>query len=182
MGAPCQSNVDCIGSDCETSNITPTTDSNCPGNNYTLSYYDKVGVYECRMATNQPCNNGAFTTKIKTTLHNGCQVEVQLCDPCHTCNNQKGWQDLGNGYMQRVKSCSHNNFLPTVCNSEIEYQCAPGYYGTTYNGTSGCTKCPNSCTSPAGSTAASQCYIDASTQICDDTGCSVCTSNWECVK
>ena len=192
MGAnsetPCQSNSDCIGSNCMVSSVTPEIDENCPDGYYKAYWYDNIAVYQCRMASNIKCKNGAYTTKIsQVPIGSNCTVEVQICDPCYACQKQKDWQDLGNGYMRRAKSCSNNRYMPALCIEEYTYQCAAGYYGNPTSATSGCTKCPSSATgvaglSPAGATSESQCYINAEEKICDDSGCFKCSANYEYVK
>ncbi|MDR0726706.1 MAG: hypothetical protein LBF37_01445 [Rickettsiales bacterium] len=52
------------------------------------------------------------------------------------------------------------------------YRCAAGYYGSSTNGSSGCTLCPSGGTSAAGSIVITQCYAFPSSDT-DTTG------NWE---
>ena len=60
------------------------------------------------------------------------------------------------------------------CDKTYSYRCASGYYGSSLDGVSGCTRCPSSGgiygSSAAGSTEITACYIPANTQLSDTTG------------
>lgn len=94
------------------------------------------------------------------------------CIACKTCSNctSTSWAALRTGYQSRtVKTCSCRG----TCSSYTEYRCAAGYYGTSTNGTSGCTQCPEWTnvyttsarstkvrgTSNAGATAMTECFV-----------------------
>lgn len=74
------------------------------------------------------------------------------------CDINSGWKDTHAGYQAYIKySCDSND----KCVSAItKYRCATNYYGTTTNGTSGCTACPSGKFCPAGSTSASACQVN----------------------
>lgn len=106
-----------------------------------------------------------------------------------TCTSDN-WSSLRTGYESRIyRSCSATGTSGT-CNSSIQYRCAAGYYGSSSNGTSGCTQCPtwsgvytNSGkttlargTSSAGATAITGCYVAPGTYY-DATGTFKTTSN-----
>lgn len=95
------------------------------------------------------------------------------CAKCKSCSGASTgtWTAHITGYEKRtVKKCSCNGTLTTG----TEYRCAAGYYGTTSNGTSGCTRCPASGgiygTSAAGSTAITACYLPSGTAFSDAAG------------
>lgn len=100
------------------------------------------------------------------------------------------WTALRTGYETRTnRTCSATGASGT-CNSATQYRCAAGYYGSSTNGTSGCTQCPqwtgvytNSGkttlargTSSAGTTAITGCYVAPGTYY-DATGTFKITSN-----
>lgn len=87
------------------------------------------------------------------------------------------WTAKGTGYETRInRTCSATGASGT-CNSITEYRCAAGYYGSSTNGTSGCTQCPQWTgvytnpdkttlargTSSAGTTAITGCYVTPGT-------------------
>lgn len=100
------------------------------------------------------------------------------CSGCKVCNETtETWKSVGSGYQQLYKNVFTNGSTATcVATAQNKWRCAPGYYGTTTNGTSGCTVCPTLAssgltavcsagdeycphvTSPAGSTKISDCY------------------------
>jgi len=83
-----------------------------------------------------------------------CKSQVQ-CNSSN-CNINSGWYDYAVGYqVYRQYSCNSG-----ACSSvATKYRCATNYYGTTSNGTSGCTACPSGKFCPAGSTSASACQV-----------------------
>ncbi|MCM1225490.1 MAG: hypothetical protein NC548_64700 [Lachnospiraceae bacterium] len=103
--------------------------------------------------------------------------------PYHTCvkdtscPDNTDWAALRTGYQKRTIYTGSN------CTATIQYRCAAGYYGTSSNGTSGCTRCPAWSgayktsalntrplgTSAAGATAITGCYVSAGTYY-DATG------------
>lgn len=90
-----------------------------------------------------PCKYSVDTFSSASDVY----VCVKMCTATYG-----NWEDLGTGYERRSVT------RPTGCNnaSSYQYRCAAGYYGSSSNGTSGCTKCPSVCdnvqtTSTAGS-------------------------------
>lgn len=63
-----------------------------------------------------------------------------------------------------------------TCVENTAYRCAIGYWGSSTNGTSGCTRCPRDeggnygTTAAAGSTVVTACYIDSGKTFTDATG------------
>lgn len=89
------------------------------------------------------------------------------------------WVKLREGYDTRTyRSCSTTGAGGT-CNASTQYRCAKGYYGTTSNGTSGCTQCPPvddklstkqyGTTSTGGKFVKTDCYVEPGTYY-DTTG------------
>ena len=91
------------------------------------------------------------------------------------------WTAYGTGYQKRITRTCNGLY---ACNQTTQYQCAAGYYGSSTNGTSGCTACPCSGTSSAGSTSVSSCTPNCATNYsCSPmpiTASSTCVVNCTC--
>lgn len=117
-------------------------------------------------------------------------VTLYMCEegcntPCTNCNSTD-WASSGTGYEKMIaRTCNCG-----VCESDVQYRCAAGYYGSSKNGTSGCTRCPTLSgayitsslsshvvgTSAAGSERITNCYIKSGTYY-DSTGTFKMTAN-----
>lgn len=100
------------------------------------------------------------------------------------------WTALRTGYETRTNRTCSTTGTSGTCNSTPQYRCAAGFWGSSTNGTSGCSQCPpwtgvytNSAkttevrgTSPAGTTAITGCYVAPGTYY-DATGTFKTTSN-----
>ena len=108
----------------------------------------------------QSCNGKCYCVP----LSSGCP------GTCPSNCSSTTWGERSTGYEVR-------------CNERYlcEYRCADGYYGSSSNGISGCTKCPvaiGGSTSVAGSnTSITDCYIPSGTSFSDSTGSGTYTSN-----
>jgi len=132
------------------------------------------------------CPDGSCTTTSDCTqkgfiCYNGCCVNNNLMEDCTPQNCQpSSWASSSTGYETRTyREC---NLTLTACLKSTEYRCAVGYYGSSSNGTSGCTRCPSSggiygTTASAGSTSITSCYIPSGTSFSDSTGSGRYTSN-----
>lgn len=57
---------------------------------------------------------------------------------CTGCTSDTSWSSAGTGYMKKVtRTCNCG-----TCSATTAYQCASGYWGSSTNGTSGCSQCP----------------------------------------
>lgn len=57
---------------------------------------------------------------------------------CTGCTSDTSWSSAGTGYMKKVtRTCNCG-----TCSATTAYQCASGYWGSSTNGTSGCSPCP----------------------------------------
>lgn len=111
-----------------------------------------------------------------------CTYEIylckEICNGCFSgCISDSDWSSVNPGYEKKVsRTCNCNE-----CDSSTAYRCAAGYYGTTVNGTTGCTQCPSSGgiygTSAPGSTDITSCYIPYGTTDSDANGTFTYTSN-----
>lgn len=95
---------------------------------------------------------------------------VYTCEcTCSNCTATSSWAAYRTGYEKYTgKGCDCSGSTAT-CKTITDYRCAANYYGTTSNGTSGCTPCPSSGKSAAGSKYISGCYIPEGTYS-DTTG------------
>ena len=140
-----------------------------------MRYYDTTGIFSCSR-----CETGYELTQQRATVPN-CSNEIlfNVCrKPCDgTCSDctTSAWTAGNTGYQKRTyASC---NTATCVCTKTAQYRCAAGYYGTSSNGTSGCTRCPSSGSSAAGTTAITSCYLPSGTTGSDSTGSYTYTAN-----
>lgn len=176
-------NPDCAAGTCQDASWNESIGKfiGCDGkNNYTCTCLGAYGgmswtTFDCGCASDNECDGGYC---------NGTS-----CVACQSCSNctSTSWAALRTGYESRIeKSCSCSG----TCSSSTKYRCAAGYYGSSTNGTSGCTQCPtwtgvytNSGrtveargTSTAGTTAITGCYVAPGTYY-DATGQFTLTAN-----
>lgn len=123
-----------------------------------------------RHCTSGLCScNGEFPTCAGRCMEN-------CSGGCSNCTSTQ-WASSGTGYETRTYATCDCK----TCTKSTEYRCAAGYYGSSTNGTSGCTRCPSSGgiygTSAAGSTAITSCYIPSGTSMSDSTGTYTYTDN-----
>lgn len=89
---------------------------------------------------------------------------------CSNCTSDTTWSAAGTGYQKKVtRTCSCSSGSPQ-CTTSTSYRCAAGYYGSSSNGTSGCTKCPDSGNSSEGSTRVTSCCLPSGSAFSDTTG------------
>ena len=138
-------------------------------------YYNTYGIFSCTS-----CDAGYELTQ-QTASVPGCSNEIlfnvcrKSCDgTCSDCTTS-AWTAGNTGYQKRTyASC---NTATCVCTKRTQYRCAAGYYGTSSNGTSGCSRCPSNGSSTAGATAITSCYLPSGTTGSDSTGSYTYTSN-----
>ncbi len=126
-----------------------------------------TSTYSCGCASDSECSSGQY-------CHQGT---CETCGGCNNCSGDTGWVSGNTGYQYRqTKYC-----LCETCHTSTSYRCATGYYGSSSNGTSGCTRCPSedgaTGTSAAGSTARTSCYIPSGTKFSNNTGSGQWTGN-----
>lgn len=125
----------------------------------------------------QQCMDGFYCKRLSGD-RGVCTPYPDCSDGCPDCESTT-WATHQTGYEKRTTATC--NTIMCVCNKKTEYRCAVGYYGTTTNGTSGCTKCPSlngiSGTSNAGTTVITSCNIPAGSVGTDTTGTFTYTAN-----
>ena len=126
-------------------------------------------------------SGGKFSATESVQLSPSCTVQYRTCEEnctgCSNCTSDTSWSAGNTGYEKKVtRTCNCN-----TCNASTQYRCAAGYYGSSTNGTSGCTRCPSSGgtygTSTASSTSITSCYIPSGVSISDSLGAFTFTSN-----
>ncbi len=128
-----------------------------------------------RVTTCRTCRTG-FTLVEKTGYDSktGCSYEYSVCEKsctgCSNCASDTTWSAGDAGYERlATRRCDCN-----TCKTSWEYRCAAGYWGTTTNGTSGCTQCSPAhnmnATSSPGATAITSCYLAAGDNGADSAG------------
>ena len=161
--------------------IEPTDCINCTFDG-TCTRYESTCCDPCKTDPDcKTCFKGCKTYKNGDT---SCCLEcesVELKPACDasTCVSDTSWSSYSTGYQKRTaRAC---NTLKTLCVETTEYRCAAGYYGTSTNGSTGCTKCPSSGNvagqSAAGSIAITSCYIPSGNTFSDSTGSGTYTGN-----
>lgn len=87
------------------------------------------------------------------------------------CKSDTDWKPGNAGYLKKENRNCVGGKCTVVSGS---YMCAAGYYGTSTNGTTGCTRCPSSGgvygLSDVDSADISYCYIPRGTKFSDSTG------------
>ncbi len=142
-----------------------------------ILYYNEYGVTSCT-----ECATG-YTKQLMTISIPDCSNKasysdcVRECAGCTDCISTLVWSAAGKaGYEKRVRaSCDCDTCIRTT-----EYRCAAGYYGSSTNGTTGCTPCDKLGgygTSSAGSLNKTSCYVPANVNITDTAGTFTFTSN-----
>ena len=140
-----------------------------------MRYYNTYGIFSCTS-----CDAGCELTQQAASVP-GCSNEISFnvcrksCDgTCSDCTTS-AWTAGNTGYQKRTyASC---NTATCVCTKRTQYRCAAGYYGTSSNGTSGCSRCPSNGSSTAGATAITSCYLPSGTTGSDSTGSYTYTAN-----
>lgn len=154
--------------------LNPSAARNCA--NVQRTCYCSEAVVSCPF-----CNGGCTKTQSSLTTSGGQTVKYYYCKEncvgCSNCTSDSDWSAHSTGYQKKTtRSCDCN-----TCNATTAYRCASGYYGTSTNGTSGCTRCPSSGgvygTSSAGSTVITACYLPSGTTGSDSTGAFTYTNN-----
>ncbi len=87
-----------------------------------------------------------------TVRYSSCVKEATItpdpgCDgTCDDCENTDWENYYGSGFPKLLgyqrKVMAACNIRTCVCTKTYFYRCADGYYGSTLNGTSGCSQCP----------------------------------------
>lgn len=149
---------------CSTKSCTggSSTTYKLPGcsNTVKVCYEDRdsggaIQAYTCRA-----CSDGYQSTTLTQDIFGTCTYTLtrcqEICNGCTSCVSDSAWTALGAGYESRVvRTCDCN-----TCKASTTYRCAKNYYGKTVNGRTGCTLCPQSGQSVAGTNdTISQCFV-----------------------
>lgn len=133
--------------------------------------------------TCQTCDTGYVAVTEYAYVDDCGQVSYTNCDcKCSGCSSSD-YTDIGNGYERReLKTCSCSSGSAKCVTSGYSYRCAQGYWGSSSNGTSGCTRCDPSggaygTTASAGTTAKTGCYLPSGTSFSETPGSGTYTGN-----
>lgn len=155
-------------------------------------------VYACNTGSSKKCyKNGnkyyiyspcisckSPYTKTQVTFPQcGSSIYFTACKCMCTDCNSESWANYGTGYQRNISRTCDCSSGSARCQTSYSYRCAAGYYGTSSNGTSGCTQCPTASgvytdsarktlargTSTNGATDITDCYITSGTYY-DATG------------
>lgn len=160
-------------------NITPSYTNDCAGGTrYAWGAYVENDsgtiqylVYECI------CPKGYTEVSSNIGVCTNMQHVTSCKCSCSSCTSDSSFSNYSTGYQRKAnRSCDCSSGTAT-CKTTYQYRCAAGYYGSSSNGTSGCTKCTSSGTSDAGDNATqSKCYLTAGTSMSDTTGTYTCSA------
>lgn len=154
----------CVKVDCPSYSVaTEGPNSGCP---VSSTCYQTVGSGTIRkIQTCSFCSSGYTLVSHNVTLE--CtDLTYHTCECTNGCIEQD-WTTITTGY-QRKTTCPK-------CVATYQYRCASGYYGTTSNGTSGCSPCPSISNAGPRSDAGSNdtitsCYLPNGSRPQDGTG------------
>lgn len=159
-------------------NIVPSLTNGCAGGTITARGYFVENAAGTIQYLVYDCNCPSGYTKIYTNIgacDNMQHISSCSCN-CSSCTSDSSYSNYSTGYQrQAVRSCDCSSGTAT-CKTTYQYRCAAGYYGSSTNGTSGCSKCTSSGTSDLGDNATqSKCYLTAGTSMSDGTGTYTCS-------
>ena len=184
----CVNLVDCLLGDCAHLDL-----SNMNNQVTCLNIMQSSGTFEiCRSQASSAAGD-KVSTQILNNLGNKSNVMNNLIGPnlgkdgqyicqrvasanyCCTdcpsgCSGETGWVAASTGYQKNTKkTCGCGS-----CVEKTTYRCGAGYWGSSTNGTVGCTRCPSPGTSSAGTTLQTGCYVSSGS---DGSGAFTHTSN-----
>lgn len=126
----------------------------------------RTTTYTCACSADSDCG-----------YNQGCvNGKCQTCKSCSNCTSTT-WVAGNLGYQYQIsRSCS----CAGICNDLIQYRCAAGYFGSSLNGSSGCTRCPqwdgSNGNSTVGSSVITNCYIPNNQTLKNNRGTYVFTA------
>lgn len=173
----------CTSTTCTSTPVEAIT--TCNSNATSVCYKSSSGIV-IRFQSCTSCPSGTerrqvLISELTSYCDNSFSQVYQCCTPCGTCDSDTGFTATGTaGYeRQATRSCTCTGGC-TV--KSYTYRCAAGYYGSSTNGTSGCTRCPQSSSGTYGASAAgskyiTNCYLPAGTSFSDISGSGTYTEN-----
>ena len=142
-----------------------------------------VGMVRVVGASACPTGYNLQTGPVYSRYCGGMALDMITCGRNNaTCTSDTKWIPGNPGYEKmETRVLQGVNCVVT----STEYRCAAGYYGISYNGTTGCTRCPSSGgvygVSEADSPNITYCYMPKGTVFSDSTGTGEYTNDcaWE---
>lgn len=165
--------------------VLSCTKTTCPSNTMALEILNQQ-TGTCANYGSAEC----YTNGTKTYLYYPCQYcvspytmtdvalqsqcgqtkQFKSCECiCSNCNSES-WANYGTGYQRYISRTCDCGGSSAICQTSYYYSCAAGYWGTSSNGTSGCSPCPPASdiyTNSARTTKAQGTSTDDATDITD---------------
>lgn len=165
-----------IGGTCSSSGLACMTDNDCLPYEQCIGSGGGGGNTTC--TNTSQCYDG-FYCKFTTGSTGICTPYPDCSSGCPNCDTTT-WTAHSDGYQKRTVATCNTTYC--ICSKNTEYRCATGYYGTSTNGISGCTRCPSSggvygITASSGAKSITECYLPAGTTGSDNTGSFTYTGN-----
>lgn len=102
------------------------------------SCYNRVAVTSSNVGTIGGNSGAVFGGACSNPSSMVSGLYTCVAKTCTGCTSDASWSSAGTGYMKKVtRTCDCG-----VCKESTAYQCASGYWGSSTNGTSGCSQCP----------------------------------------
>lgn len=138
-------------------------------------YQDSSG--NCYLIQNCTACKAPYSLTASPICRNTLAPTYQTCGcTCSGCASETLWSDADNaGYERKAsRSCSCAG-TTAQCITSYEYRCAAGYYGSSTDGQTGCTRCPISgssygTTASGGATDITECYLTDGSSFGDAAG------------
>lgn len=130
----------------------------------------------CDFVTTCSSCSGSYPNAYYTYMDGTICTDIPITQCCKTrpgpwSGNWTAWRPGYQRMENRDYECD-GTYIVTY-----SYRCAAGYYGSSTNGSSGCSKCPSPGTSDAGATSITSCYIKSGTTGTETNGTYIYTSN-----
>lgn len=163
---------DAIGGTCSDTGYACMNDADCLQYETCIGGGGGGGNTTC--TNSSQCYDGYYCKFTSSSSVGTCTPYPDCSSGCTNCNTTS-WGANGTGYETRTVATCDTTFCE--CSKKNEYRCASGYYGSTTNGTSGCSPCPTPGTSAAGAAVQTSCYIASGNTFSDTTGYGTYTGN-----
>lgn len=153
-----------------------STVENCASQSTTyIKFYDERIVGDTKddyykVDSCESCKEGAYYMKQESTEHCDKRFYYYTCSICTKCDTcvSEDWTNSSPGYQYKTNaSCNEST---CTCTKTTSYRCASNYYGTSTNGSTGCSACPDNGKSDPGSETIDSCYKSSGTQFSDTYG------------
>ncbi|MDE5615932.1 MAG: hypothetical protein K2I81_03820 [Alphaproteobacteria bacterium] len=153
----------------------------CTDGSYTTKCYKTSSGRIFKVFICTSCERGTLGDATLSELIPDCNLLTTVSQCCNACDSASCTSDTtyiahSTGYESKsTRMCTCLNGCKETSTS---YRCAAGYYGSSTNGTTGCTACPDGGTSVAGSnTSITSCHLPTGANFSDPSGSGEYTGN-----